>query len=103
MVDHKKYGTGDFLTMSNPSKRDAHSPAMGDELQTKRRNIHDDPPLPVLLDEISEESSQSDAEGETLTNPDDRPLATLTTDEKVDCLIGRKPSITTSMRQQRES
>lgn len=74
--------------MSSSSKREANSPVMGDDQQTKRRNIHEDPPSLVCLDKISGDSSQSDAETDTLTNSDERPLTTLSTDEKVDCLIG---------------
>lgn len=74
--------------MSNASKREAHSPAMGDDLQMKRRNILDDPPSIVSLDEISEDSSQSDVETDSLINQDERPISTLSTDDKVDCLIG---------------
>lgn len=75
--------------MSSSSKREANSPAMGDDHQGKRRNIHDDPPSLICLDEISGESSQSDGECEIPTKTDERPIATLSTDEKVECLIGR--------------
>lgn len=75
--------------MSSSSKREANSPAMGDDEQGKRRNIHDNPPSLICLDEISGESSQSDGETDILPRLDERPLATLSTDEKVDCLIGR--------------
>lgn len=62
---------------------------MGDELQVKRRNIFDDPPALVVLDEISGDSSQSDSELEFNSTLEEKPISTLTTDEKVDCLIGK--------------
>lgn len=67
---------------------------MGDDLQAKRRNILEDPPAPVVLDEISGESSQSDAELDmpfkmSEEKDKDKPQPALTTDEKVDRLIGR--------------
>lgn len=47
--------------MTSASKRQAQSPIIGDDQQSKRRNILEDPPSLVTLDEISG-SSQSDAE-----------------------------------------
>lgn len=77
--------------MSAASKRGAQSPIMGDDQQAKRRNILDNPPSLVTLDEISD-SSQSDAELDLplkLLEDKEKPTASLSVDEKVDTLIGR--------------
>lgn len=79
--------------MASTNKRDAQSPLLGDDSQMKRRNILQDPPALVNLDEISGESSQSDSEFDTTVKPPSdilKPSATLT--EKVDSLIGRMDS-----------
>lgn len=67
---------------------------MGDDLQPKRRNILDDPPTLVSLDELSD-SSQSDAEFELplkLIEEKGKFTVPSTVDEKVDTLIGRMDS-----------
>lgn len=78
--------------MSAERKRDAQSPLLGDDAQSKRRNILDKPPRLVTLDELSGDSCQSDAETDLPTNlreDDGKSVSSLTTDEKVDKLIGR--------------
>lgn len=78
--------------MSSERKRDAQSPLSGDEAQNKRRNILENPPKLVTLDELSGDSSYSDVETDLPSYPKDddgKTVASLTTDEKVDKLIGR--------------
>lgn len=79
--------------MATP-KRQAQSPLDREEVKVKRRNIADDPPSLVSLEEIPDYDSQSDAEtdlpSETLDDKDTGKFqSTLSTDEKVDKLIDR--------------
>lgn len=78
--------------MSSSNKRDAQSPLQGDGSHTKRRNIFEDPPALVALDELSEDSSHSESELDlTVKPPDnsDKSLPTLDVEGKVDSMIVR--------------
>lgn len=83
--------------MSASSKRRAQSPLDGEGSDNKRRNILDDPPPLISLEEIPEDDSLSDAEADlTLKSVENKtsesqqmPAKTLTTDEKVDRLVDR--------------
>lgn len=82
--------------MSQSSKRHAQSPLDGEGADNKRRNISEDPPPLISLEEIPDEDSHSDVEPDPPTtvlgdkDKDNLPQArTLTTDEKVDKLIDR--------------
>lgn len=68
---------------------EAQSPLLGDGTQNKRRNIMENPPSLVTHDEISGDSSQSDAKMDLPVNlrEESGSVSTLTTDEKVDKLI----------------
>lgn len=78
--------------MSAEKKREAQSPLLGDDTQGKRRNILENPPSLVMLDELSGDSSQSDAESDLPVNLREdigKSVSTLTVNDKVDKLIGR--------------
>lgn len=73
-------------------KEKGRSPLLGDDTQSKRQNILENPPSLVSLDELSGDSSQSDAETDLPVNireDDNKSASSLTTDEKVDKLISR--------------
>lgn len=83
-------------TMSATPKRRAQSPLEGEGSENKRRNMFEDPPPLVSLEEIQDEDSLSDAEMDLPTkimdnkNKEEQTSAkTLTTDEKVDKLIDK--------------
>lgn len=80
------------MSSTNPKKRDAQSPLAGDDEDLKRRNIDDEPPLLIALDELSDSDSQSESDsnlkgvikdGTSGLKPDSCMA------DKVDSLIGR--------------
>lgn len=81
--------------MTTPApKRHAQSPLEGEGSGNKKRNISDDPPPLVSLEEISDHDSQSDADSDLLAKSredkdDGKQPSTLTADEKIDKLVDR--------------